>query len=1321
MIGQGSPSPVRLRCASTAPALVAGWGMVFLGMLVAAVEPSFAAEASMRIRIAWGGGSERLWQGTISVSQGSLAEPTPLGIEADEPGSMWLEGGQLVIRQRSPRAYDGLDLLALAPPDAQLVLQLAAADDPANPVRVEIPLAPLLDQFQNTELDDRGNRLLVCRAPGDALRVSLAHSSLVFAPGEALKFDLQPCLPPGPSAGKTRIKIDLVAAGSAHVIWSVQHEVPVASTEAIPVQIPLPKDEGVYEAVVAASPAPNWQQAVRQPLQWKRSTIERSVQVVVLDSARRQRHPSSDRDLATVVEIDPSNPRWAELLARLPKLPRMPRFWKGPLGNGNLQVIRHPLGPLVQLNPNSRTSDASWEIYTLPISRPGLPHVLEIEYPSDQPQTLGITVLEPNAAGALMPVGLDSGVDVEEPLAVEGSSPRWARHRLVFWPRTESPLVLMTNRHEHRPAVYGKIRVLAGWEHLPRASTADDPGPQRLLAAHLDRPMFPENFSAEESLDGWSNRSLDDWRTFYQGGQRLVEYLQYVGYNGLILSVLADGSTIYPSKLLEPTPRYDTGTFFANAQDPLRKDVLEMLFRLFDREKLQLVPAVEFATPLPQLESLRRYGGTESEGLEWIGPDGVPWGQVHGARRGLAPYYNVLDPRVQEAMLAVVRELARRYGQHRSFAGLAVQLAAHGYAQLPGPDWGLDDATMARFQRDARLRLPGEGPSRFAHRAEMLRREEYRHTWMEWRASRLTQFYRQLQAEVNAVRPGSRLYLLGGGTFTGTELESDLRPALPQRATAAEALLRVGISPQHYEADANLVLLRPERLAPSSRLGAQAVSLELHQMPDIDRQFQALAVPGSVFFHQPQELRVPSLDEKIPLRPSYTWLVPSVVPSGEQNRRRFIRSLASLDAQVIADGGWLLPMGQEDGLREVTAAYRRLPPVRMARVEPPRAETTSQPVTFRYGTHAGRTYVYAVNESPFPAMARVWIDASAECRLEELTGARRVAPLVRDVEGTSWTIELLPYDLIAAELSEPGVKFSRPEVVLPGTAEAALEQRIRHLSARAAALRNPPPLRALGNPGFERAAPPVERLAVGEEQILDWVATKRPGVTIHIDKSQRHSGSRSAKVTSTGPVACLVSRPLAAPTTGRLSMSVWLRVADVTRQPPLRLAIEGKLDGRDYYRYAQVGQPAEGSSAAVPIGDAWGEYIFQVDDMPLEGLAQLRVRFDLMGPGEVWIDDLQLFDLVFNKRELIELSKLITLADVKRQQHQVGDCLRLLEGYWPRFLAVNVPLSADAVPPAGLAHKPSASRNSRPPPEPPSPQSSLLNRVKNLLPERLRF
>ena len=94
---------------------------------------------------------------------------------------------------------------------------------------------------------------------------------------------------------------------------------------------------------------------------------------------------------------------------------------------------------------------------------------------------------------------------------------------------------------------------------------------------------------------------------------------------------------------------------------------------------------------------------------------------------------------------------------------------------------------------------------------------------------------------------------------------------------------------------------------------------------------------------------------------------------------------------------------------------------------------------------------------------------------------------------------------------------------------------------------------------------------------------------------------------------------------------------------------------------------------------------------------------------------MQVFSLAFSQPEMVELSKLITLADVKLQNGQIGDCLRLLEGYWPRFLEENVPLPAGAAPSETAAAKP------RPAEEKPPERSGWLNRVKDLVPDSLRF
>ena len=308
-----------------------------------------------------------------------------------------------------------------------------------------------------------------------------------------------------------------------------------------------------------------------------------------------------------------------------------------------------------------------------------------------------------------------------------------------------------------------------------------------------------------------------------------------------------------------------------------------------------------------------------------------------------------------------------------------------------------------------------------------------------------------------------------------------------------------------------------------------------------------------------------------------------------------------------------------------------------------------------------------------------------------------------------WEVRLEPYDLVAVQLSEPNVQFSNPQATWPGSVETALGSQIRRLGARAAALRNPPPLDVVANPGFER--PPA-----GDGPIPDWAVTTQSGVSIQLDKTQKHGGQQSVKIASTGAVACLVSRPFPAAhhrpaLDGRLAPRGRCPAAAAAAIGHRRKAPRPRLLSFRPGRSGARSRPALGR----PSRREWGQFVFQVDDLPLEGLTSLRVRFDLMGAGEVWVDDVQLFGLAFSRSELVELSKLITLADVKLQNGQMGDCLRLLEGYWPRFLEENVPL------PAGAATSDTVTAQPHPAEEKPPERSGFLNRVKDMLPESLRF
>jgi hypothetical protein len=1264
--------------------------------------------SEMRVRIAWGGGAARLWRGQVSARDGALSNPRPLGIEADEPGSMWIENGRLAVRQRSPRTYDGVDLVVDGSPEGTIVVDLTA-DAEGGSKTIEIPLKDILGGFFNVALDERGNRLLVRRAPDDMLRVALKHRSLVFSPGETLRFDLQPFLLPVESGAKLRLHVALCPARSSQALWTKEQFLDAGQASPLPQEIVLPREEGVYDIVIRALPAgvlrfPN---AVASSLNWSRQPVaQRRIQVVVLSPQSSAEAADAAASPEEIVEIDPANPRWWDRLTALPQWRRGPRLVKGPLGNGRLHTRRHPLGELAELAPRSSSDDVSWEAYTLPIDQPGKPHVVEVDYPSDVPQTMGISIVEPNDAGALYPLGLDSGVELTEEVTGSQEPARWLRHRLVFWPRTRWPMVLITNRRDQSPAVYGKIRVTALGDHLPRPFPP--PGPsERLLAGYMDKPLFPENFSANDSIAAMSDLGVDDWVTFYQSGTRLAEYLHYAGMNGLMLSALSDGSTIYPSDLVEPTPRYDTGTFLDTAQDPVRKDILEMLLRIFDRQGLRMIPALDFAAPLPELEAVLRAGGAEREGMQWIGAQGRAWTEVSSPVRAKAPYYNVLHPRVQTAMLAVVRELASRYADHPSFHGLALQLSAHGYAQLPGPEWGMDDVTVGRFQRDTGVALAGSGPDRFAQRARALA-GEHSQQWLQWRAEQLAAFYFRLAAEVQAVKPGCRLYLCGADMFSGEDLQRHLKPALNRRPTMAETLLRVGIDVRLFGADGP-VLLRSESLEPRWSLAKEAVALELRQMPDADECFSAMPTSGSLFFHRPQETRLASFDEQSPFKSSYTWLATHAVPSDHQNRRRFVHAMAALDSHVLLDGGWQLPLGQEPSLRGFAAAYRKLPPVRFADLPEGNNKKSSQPVTVRYAVHEGQTYVYLANDAPFPTHARLPLDASPDCRIEELSGMRTLAPLKKSAAGSELELTLEPYDFVALRVNSPHVRLARAEVAWPPEAEEAIAARINDLEQRAATLRNQPPmLNVLANPGFELPA-------TDGQAIPGWGGTNDSGAAVNLDADERHGGSRSLRISSQGPVATLMSEPFELPPTGRLTMYVWLRTDNAARQPPFQLALVGRHEGRDLFHRVLVGQSVGPQQPERSLGTTW-ELMTVEFALPFEALSPLQLRFDLLGAGNVWIDDIQLCHLAFRDDEWGKLMTLIAPVRWKLGQGQVGDCVALLESYWPRFLMAHVPQ-----PPPAVARKSMPSQDPpRSTPRDPERTTGLWNRMRGLLPERFR-
>ena len=77
---------------------------------------------------------------------------------------------------------------------------------------------------------------------------------------------------------------------------------------------------------------------------------------------------------------------------------------------------------------------------------------------------------------------------------------------------------------------------------------------------------------------------------------------------------------------------------------------------------------------------------------------------------------------------------------------------------------------------------------------------------------------------------------------------------------------------------------------------------------------------------------------------------------------------------------------------------------------------------------------------------------------------------------------------------------------------------------------------------------------------------------------------------------------------------------------------------------------------------------------PRDKMVSVQWPPSLMGAGEVWVDDVEVFDFLANDFNIL-LRDHAAIADYLLGANQVSQCLQILEGYWPSYLRRYVPLA----------------------------------------------
>ncbi|MDR0608534.1 MAG: hypothetical protein LBG58_00300 [Planctomycetaceae bacterium] len=1019
------------------------------------------------------------------------------------------------------------------------------------------------------------------------------------------------------------------------------------------------------------------------------------------------------------------------------------RQWKngvsGRLGSGHLLEMSTNLTPsspfphfsilsAVSVSNTAESVNESWEALPLPVQKTGQPHLVELDYPVEIPQTLSIGVVELlNDGDKVIPVlTAESGIYVAEEVVSDQGSGRIVTHRLLFWPKTKQPMLLLVNRDRQHDAQFGDVRLyqidsnqidknnahsVPPSEETPTLIPKPFNGlPQRLVLGYLHRADFLNKLSSSADIQPHEN-SVINWQVLYESSVRIIDSLHRCGYDGAMINAVSNESMLYPSEKL--------GTVTA-------KDSLELLFRFFDREQLTLIPTIDFNFPIPEIEIMLQTNPALARELLWSEPNGIP-------------RYNLLHPLVQKAMLDIIHELTERYSGHPSFGGITILLTPDGSARLPLIHRELDDWTFQQFLQEIQHRnlptefnVPQELTATVLNRQQMLQRNAARaqfvqndpkawEAWIRWRTRIIRDFYGHAAKVVTEKRSDAKLCLSAGTLLDHPDIRSYCLPNLSRWPSPVYILRILGFDPILLTKIPSLIFLRPSRISSTPDSPDSAGYCEFDSAENAIPFLKDGGISGTLFYHDSQ----------------YGYVT---IPAGLRNRRRFVKQLVQSDVGMFVDGGRTLPNGGEEILYGFLAGFRQLPaiPFQTFSAKDAAGEKTLQPITVRYAHTAQGLIIYLVNDAPFSVAAETVISAAPESSLMELSGYRTLESITVRNNHLVWQTVLQPYDFIAVIINDAKAVIRDVHVIRPpaicGT-NGLLKRKVEQLSQQIHTVHSGILWEKLNNPNFETTG--------GESgEMTGWKRFGSPLLTAQLDSERKNSGQHSLRLTGISGIekesGMILSEPFEPPTTGQLFISLYAGISEnVIEKPgslPLEVVLSAQKQGEPLflsYRVEPVFLPLLIKSLP-QYGVRWYRVIVPFTQLPTTGLNDFRIGFRLYGAGTVWIDDVTLYRMTFTSNEIKVLQQIALAADNRCSSDRVSDLLSILEGYWVQYLfrhippVPSIPIPSTSIPatptqPSAITakeNKPYTSQVSVTPPDsspPKKEEQSIFSRVKSWL------
>ena len=1186
-----------------------------------------------------------------------------------------------------------------APPSALLRMEFHSANDP--PQIIETTLAELKahqhrSTLGGTEGLGSGNSLLVHRALDDSLRLKVESDNLIFSSGETLRLTVTPAIASLAAGASLDLSAELVEGRNGTVVWSNTDRVSLspAGTAVLPIEIPLPEQAGVYTVRLTAKNPPGnrvrfWGEKEIAPL------AQRSFQAVVLSDQPARNYSGSPTGprWKTLLEIDPTNPHWWSRLPDWTRLSRWSGSHTGPMGSAPFRTTEWHGKTLAEIVAGQNGA-SSWQAYPLQGARPGQPHVVEIDLPANTPQQLALRIFEPNAAGKLTAVGPGSIAAVQPWDASTNNKPSTVTYRYLFWPRTNEPVLVVQNADPSTSARYGTVRLKIAESSAPSKRTDSPATNAQKPASSAQKPAT--NAQEIDAYFSWAGliartgatrvaptgrAATDDWLTFYETAERLADYLELAGYSGAVVNVFADGGAACNCGDYPLTPWMNSSRIGSGMDDLPKADPLELLLRVFERRGLRLTPTFRFTSSLPgveqslrQKEQLLRQHDRNSMPV-WTDPSGRPRWAVSLQHPASPPYYNLSHPAVQDEVQRLLTSILDRYSNSPAFDRLGIELSADSYLPLPPVSYGITRASLTQLA--ATTNTPAKELTAWLQDPRLpLANPAVRHAWNQQRTAPMTHFYRSIAQTVRQHRPDASLLLLTDNLLASREYNTMVRPRLASRGNLKAIYLERGVDLEALRQTVGIELPLVHRTMVASQLNDAAMAMGLNQLASSYRSTKQELQQPTRTVRQPRWLPTPNLGGTSPLL-SAAWSRMVVDRVDNARNESLLKAFLRNRRGSLIVGG---PLGPNLGSESDTQLLRlvcQLPTPSTAKAID---QIEQQPIAARAIRSAGKTTYVVMNPSPWPveAIVTLKVESHAEGRL--LSGSLPADEAVATSYAPglhAWNITLAPYSLQAMELSTAQAKLAGLRMQLPATVQTELAARCKALEQRDLKPNKLPTYNALTNPSFEQAGD--NRLPVGWISLAGQSDTTTPGL----------AGEHALRLIATGDSTSIASQPFAVPPTGQIALTAYVKAVNVDKDSELRLVIE-EVGASNAPRFVAL-------SAARLLQDHkqrdWNGYQFGVEDLPLDSTAKMRIRFELVGKGEIWIDNIELYDLVYpldlyeteSQQQVLALVQHLQQTRTALNEQRYSDCLDQLDSYRSQFLLTYLPVMQEEPKPSQVA------------------------------------